>query len=83
MTFYSNISSSKLEEVAHHRCDGGVCNFNPPQGWLLIAPARHNSNKFDSALAYSQFCILNSFGSCTIAPKIISLYFYDIYLNYL
>ena len=30
-------------------------NFNPPQGWLLIAPARHNSNKFDSALAYSQF----------------------------
>ena len=30
-------------------------NFNPPQGWLLIAPARQNSNKFDSALAYSQF----------------------------
>ena len=30
-------------------------NFNLPQGWLLIAPARHNSNKFDSALAYSQF----------------------------
>ena len=52
--FYSSNSSSKVEEVAlAFASDGGVCNFNPPQGWLLIAPARHNSNKFDSALAYS------------------------------
>ena len=62
MTFlYLFISSSKVEEVAlAEASDGGVCNFNPPQGWLLIAPARHNSNKFDSALAYSQFWIYNS-----------------------
>ena len=36
--FYLFNSSSKLEEVAHHRCDGGVCNTTslPPINPLRV-----------------------------------------------